>query len=164
MLAFVPGLGAGRRSPGGAPLISLPVLGVMVVVGIAMAVAAVHFTGGSRTTRLADARSAVERFAVDFPDLRAGAVQLTENGDTAFIELADGHIGIVHAVGDRFLTRIVTPAEIELAKLDGHTVLTLRLKDFTWRGGRFAFADAAAAQAIFKALDPNNQPRRQEAA
>ena len=164
MLAFVPGLGAGRRSPGGAPLISLPVLVVMVVVGISMAVAAVHFTGGSRAIRLADVRQALDRFAVDFPDLRPGKVRLTENGDTAFIELTDGHTGIVHAIGDRFLTRIVTPAEIELAKLDSNNVLVLRLQDFTWRGGRFVFADAASARAALTALDPNNQPARQEAA
>lgn len=145
-------------------MISLPVLGVMVVVGISMAVAAVHFTGGSRTTRLADARQALNRFAVDFPDLRPGAVWLTENGDTAFLELADGRIGIVHSIGDRFLTRIVTPVEIERAKLDHNNVLTLHLKDFTWRGGRFAFADVAAASAILTALDPNNQQHEQEAA
>lgn len=144
-------------------LISLPVLVVMVVVGISMAVAAVHFTGGSRTTRLADAAQALDRFGEDFPDLKSGTVRLTESGDTAFIELADGHIGIVHAIGDRFLTRIVTRAEIELATLDG-AVLTLRLKDFTWRRGRFAFADAAAAKAVFAVLDPNNQTHRQEAA
>ena len=144
-------------------MISLPVLVVMVVVGISMAVAAVHFTGGSRTTRLADTRQALERFAVDFPDLGPGTVQLTENGDTAFIELDHGHIGIVHVIGDRYLTRIVTPAEIETAELDTNAVLTLRLKDFTWRGGRFVFADAAAARAIFTALDPN-KPARQEAA
>lgn len=145
-------------------MISLPVLVVMVVVGISMAVAAVHFTGGSRTAGLADARQALDRFVVDFPDLNPRAIQLTENGNTAFLELADGRTGIVHAIGDRFLTRVVTPAEIELAGLDDSKVLTLRLKDFTWRGGRFAFADAAAALAVFKVLNPNGQPVRQEAA
>lgn len=144
-------------------MISLPVLVGMVVVGICTAVAAVHFTGGSRTARLADTGQVLDRFAVDFPDLRAGAVRLTENGDTAFIELDRGHIGIVHVIGDRYLTRAVTPAEIEFAELDADAVLTLRLKDFTWRGGRFVFADTAAAHAIFTALDPN-KPARQEAA
>lgn len=145
-------------------MISLPVLVVMVAVGISLAVAAVHFTGGSRATRLADSRQALDRFAVDFPDLEPGAVRLTQNGDTAFIELGDERTGIVHTIGDRFLTRIVTPSDIELARFDGSNALTLRLKDFTWRGGHFAFADAVAARAIFAALDPNTQPARQEAA
>ncbi len=144
-------------------MISLPILVVMVVVGISMAVAAVHFTGGSRTIRLADVEQALDRFALDFPEIKAGAVQLTENGDTAFIDVTNGDVGIVHAVGDRFLTRIVTPAEIDLASLD-NKVLTLRLKDFTWRGGRFTFADIGAARAIATKLDPNIQPHRQEAA
>lgn len=164
MLAFVLGLGARRRSTGGAPLISLPVLVTMVVVGISMAVAAVHFTGGSRVTRLVDTRQALDRFAEDFPDLKPGTVQLTEHGDTAFIDLGDGRTGIVHTIGDRFLTRIVTPTEIEFVGLDDSKVMTLHLKDFTWRGGRFAFADAADARAVFNALDPNNHPARQEAA
>lgn len=145
-------------------MISLPVLVVMVVVGISMAVAAVHFTGGSRAARLIDARQALDRFAEDFPDLRPETVQLTENGDTAFIELADGHMGIVRAIGDRFLTRVVTPDEIELAKLDGGNVLTLHLKDFTWRGGRFAFADAVTARSVLTVLTANSQSATQEAA
>ncbi|CAM5610244.1 hypothetical protein MAUB1S_10355 [Mycolicibacterium aubagnense] len=145
-------------------MISLPVLVVMVVVGISMAVAAVHFTGGSRVMRLVDAGQAMDRFAVDFPDLTPGTIQLTENGDTAFIDLGDGRTGIVHVIGDRFLTRVVAPSEIEFARLGNDRILTLRFKDFTWREGRFAFTDAETASAVFMALDPNNHPARQEAA
>ena len=145
-------------------MISLPILAVMVVFGISLAVAAVHFTGGSRTARLADARAALERFTVDFPDLRPGATYLTTDGGAAFLDLGQGRTGVVQVIGDRFLTRIVTPADVDLASLVESKVLSLRFKDFTWRGGRFAFADAAAAQAVLTALDPKSQPARQEAA
>lgn len=47
---------------------SLPVLVALVVFGIALSVAAVHFTGGTRTATLADADQALSRFAQDFPD------------------------------------------------------------------------------------------------
>ena len=41
---------------------SLPVLVALVVFGIALSVAAVHFTGGTKTATLADARSGIEPF------------------------------------------------------------------------------------------------------
>jgi len=145
-------------------LISLPILAVMVVFGISLAVAAVHFTGGSRIARLADARAALERFTVDFPDLCPGATYLTADGRAAFLDLGQGRTGVVQVIGDRFLTRIVTPADVDLANLEESKVLSLRFKDFTWRGGRFAFADAVVAQAMLTALDPKSQPARQEAA
>ena len=78
--------------------------------------------------------------------------------------LARGRTGVVQVIGDRFLTRIVTPADVDLASLVESKVLSLRFKDFTWRGGRFAFADAAAVQAVLASLDPKSQPARQEAA
>lgn len=145
-------------------MISLPILAVMVVFGITLAVAAVHFTGGSRLARLADAGAALERFAVDFPDLKPAATHLTTDGGTAFLDLGQGRTGVVQVIGDRFLTRIVTPADIDFADLEQGEALALRFRDFTWRGGRFVFADAASARTVFTALDPKNQPARQEAA
>ena len=49
---------------------SLPVLVALVVVGIALSVLAVHFTGGSKIATLAGADQALSRFADDFPDVR----------------------------------------------------------------------------------------------
>ena len=67
---------------------SLPLLVVIVVFGIALSVLAVHFTGGSKTATLASADQALERFAEDFPDDLATAVRLTADGRTAFLDLA----------------------------------------------------------------------------
>ena len=63
---------------------SLPVLVVLVVFGIALSVAAVHFTGGTTTATLAGADQALARFAEDFPDEKPGAVRLTADSHAAF--------------------------------------------------------------------------------
>jgi type II secretory pathway pseudopilin PulG len=133
---------------------SLPVLVAIVVFGIALSVAAVHFTGGSRKARLADAQQARDRFAQDYPDERATAVRLTSDGQSAFLEFGNGRLGIVQAIGDCFLTRLVAPDDVAvLAAADANTI-TLRLADFTWKGGRFTFADAADAKSVLDLLQP----------
>ncbi len=124
---------------------SLPLLVIIVVVGIAAVVIAVHMTGGSRIATLADEGAARERFAVDYPDLPVQSVWLTSDGKAAILELADGRAGIVHAMGGKFLTRIVNPSDVAGAPRASGSRLMLRLRDFTWPGGIFEFSDAAEA-------------------
>lgn len=143
---------------------SLPVLVALVVVGIALSVLAVHFTGGSRIATLAGADQALSRLADDFPDEKVATVRLTADARTAFLDLGQGRCGIVHSVGDCFLTRIVTPHDIRALNLDEAGALSLKLADFTWRGGRFAFADSADARAVAAALGPHNPISAKEAA
>ncbi|MBZ9846395.1 hypothetical protein LB565_00055 [Mesorhizobium sp. CA14] len=137
---------------------SLPVLVVLVVFGIALSVAAVHFTGGTTTATLAGADQALARFAEDFPDERPGAVRLTADNRAAFLELGPRRCGIVQSIGDCFLTRVVTPHDILALAREGN-VVSLRLNDFTWKGGRFAFADEAGALAVAAALQGHERIR-----
>ena len=143
---------------------SLPLLVVIVVFGIALTVLAVHFTGGSKTATLASADQALDRFAEDFPDDLATAVRLTADGRTAFLDLARGRIGIVHGIGDCFLTRIVTPGDVVALTADDPATILLRLDDFTWKGGRFTFATAGDARAVVAELGSRNADRAREAA
>jgi hypothetical protein len=132
---------------------SLPVLVAIVTVGIALAVAAVHFTGGSRQARISGEDEALQRFLLDFPAEKAEAVRLTSNGQAAFISLHRAGTGIVGVIGDKFLTRIVSARDIRSVKLAGNKV-SVRFRDFTWPGGDFVFAEPSAAQEIAEALDP----------
>ena len=59
---------------------SLPVLVALVVVGIALSVAAVHFTGGTTIATLANADQALARFAEDFPDEKPSAAMMRTRG------------------------------------------------------------------------------------
>jgi len=143
---------------------SLPVLVAIVVLGIALSVAAVHFTGGSKTATLIDPDQASRRFAEDFPDEAALAIRLTADAKTAFLDLGRGRIGIVHSIGDCFLTRIVTAAEASVSSSEETNIILMRLKDFTWKGGRFRFANAGDAQALLNALRPHHSNSTAEAA
>lgn len=143
---------------------SLPVLVALVVVGIALSVLAVHFTGGSKIATLAGKDQALSRFADDFPDEKVATVRLTADARTAFLDLGEGRCGIVHSVGDCFLTRVVTPHDIRGLDVDEAGAITLRLADFTWKGGRFAFVDKADARAVAAALAPPNPSLAREAA
>lgn len=138
---------------------SLPVLVVLVVFGIALSVAAVHFTGGTTTTMLAGADRALQRFAEDFPDEMVARVRLTADRRAAFLELGPARTGIVSSVGDCFLTRIVTPRDILALTADDPRSISIRLNDFTWKGGRFVFADEADARAVAAALQDHDRNR-----
>lgn len=143
---------------------SLPVLVAIVALGIALSVAAVHFTGGSKTATLADADQALRRFAEDYPDEMASTVRLTADAKTAFLDLGRGRIGIVHSIGDCFLTRIVTAADVSMSNSDETNTILMRLTDFTWKGGRFRFAGASDAQALLNVLGPHHASSAREAA
>ncbi|ODA95516.1 hypothetical protein BFX40_23415 [Mesorhizobium sp. SEMIA 3007] len=138
---------------------SLPVLVAIVVLGIALSVAAVHFTGGSKTATLADPDQALRRFAEDFPEEVAGTICLTADAKTAFLDLGRGRTGIVHSIGDCFLTRIVMAADVSVSRSEETNTIQLRLTDFTWKGGRFRFANAGDAQALLKALEARHAAR-----
>lgn len=127
---------------------SLTLLVVIVVAGIAGVVAAVHLTGGSALARLADEAAALERFARDFPDLRVRSVHRTQGGDAAFLALDDGRVGVVAAVGGKFLTRVVAGSDLAGAPRASRATVAMRLRDFTWPGGIFSFADAEQAEAV----------------
>ena len=133
---------------------SLPILVAIVAIGIALTVAAVHFTGGSKRAAIADARHARQIFLADFPDERVGRVTVTTDKTSAFLDLDGGRTGIVQSFGDSFFTRIVGAGDVASVAMQDSATVCLRLRDFTWRGGDFRFADRETALAIVAALEP----------
>jgi hypothetical protein len=81
-------------------------------------------------------------------------VRVTPDRKAAFISLYGSGTGIVGVIGDKFLTRIISGRDIKSLTLAGTTV-SIRLRDFTWPGGDFVFAEPAAAREIAEALDPS---------
>lgn len=133
---------------------SLPVLVAMVAIGIALIIAAVHFTGGTKAAVLESEADARRRFADDFPDEQIEDVRLTQAKGSAFLRLRDGRAGVVQAIGGRFLTRIVMPAELVKVSRPDPATVSVRFRDFTWPGGDFRFAGEAEALAVMDMLDP----------
>ncbi|WP_352581547.1 hypothetical protein [Mesorhizobium sp. M0088] len=123
-----------------------------------------HFTGGSKTATLADADQAMSRFAEDFPEEIATVVRLTADAKTAFLDIGRGRFGIVHSIGDCFLTRIVTSRDVAVLNAEDANTVSFRLADFTWKGGRFRFASAVDAQGLLEALEPQHSNSARQAA
>ena len=96
---------------------------------------------------------------INTPGLETQQIHLTADAKTAFLELGRGRIGIVHSIGDCFLTRIVTAADVSVSNSDETNTFLVRLTDFTWKGGRFRFANAGDAQALLKALEARHAAR-----
>lgn len=139
---------------------SLPVLVILVVVGIAAIVLAVHLTGGTRDAVLEDEAAARARFAVDHPRERPRQTRLTATGDAAFLELDRGRTGIVRSFGGHFLTRIVGASDVARLERAAAQSLVVVARDFTWRGGRFDFATPADADRVAEWLVPAADERR----
>lgn len=124
----------------------LTVLVAMVTIGVSLVVLAVHVSGGTRVARLHSADDARTRFAVDHPDAEMGRCLLSADGRDAVIELADGTIGFVHAVGSKFLTRHALRGEIRGSTgHDDPAKLVLATGDFTWPRATVSFESAAEA-------------------
>jgi hypothetical protein len=126
---------------------NLLVLGPMVALGIALVVFLVHTTGGSKTLVLRDADDARARFLHDYPDLKAHMAVLTHDRDAAVIALEAPGFGLIRALGNRFVTRLVDAAALARpVRMEGTTV-EIAMKDFTFPKAQLAFSDAEAARA-----------------
>lgn len=139
---------------------SLPVLAALVVIGVGMIVAAIHFTGGSRGASIEEPEDARERFAIDFPNLAIVRTHVTLDRRSAFLEIADGRIGLVHAVGAKFLTRLYGPVDVASLRRSGQTAILIRFSDFTFPGARFEFESSANADRVAQIFAEPGSGRR----
>ena len=127
----------------------LTVLVAVVAVGIALVVLAVHLSGGSRVAEIANANAALDRFLIDFPEAEALRCILSIDRRDAVLELADGHVGLVHAIGSKYLTRFVNRGE--MAAMPSATEaggVDLDTGDITWPRAHMRFADAETAKTV----------------
>lgn len=134
---------------------SLVTLVLIVAVGIAAVVLSVHLTGGSRRAQLDGEEHARARFAEDYPAIAIRAVHLTADRSAAVMELGDARIGIVQAIGGKFLTRVLAQGDLSTAPRASDCTVTIRSGDFTWRRGDFTFENdetAKRVEAMFGAL------------
>ena len=143
---------------------SLPILVAIVAIGIALTVAAVHFTGGSRTALIDGAEMARRLFAADYPGEATNEVAITIDRHSAFLPLSGGRMGIVQSFGDGFFTRIATAKDVAQLRVRAPATVSIRFRDFTWTGGHFSFAAARDAERIAGVLAPEPKQGSQEVA
>lgn len=121
-------------------LLGLPALIGMIVVGISVGVLAVHLAGGSARPQLADDDETRSIFLADFPESRIGPIVYTHDRRTAFFELPTHQTGIVHGIGNKFLTRCISASDVAGAEPVGEHALNVRWHDITWPRQTFSFA------------------------
>lgn len=126
-------------------------LGALVSFGVSLIVFLVHLSGGSRKARLASDAAAIQRYRNDFPASKADAAIRTRSGDAAFLLLSDGSTGLVHAMGDEFLTRRLVAGSLKSVGGTGAT-LSLKFDDFTFPFASYEFAGPALADLLRQRL------------
>jgi hypothetical protein len=126
----------------------LELLAGMVVIGLALVIGAVHLSGLSKAAHITGPDAAIARFLVDFPDEKPGEAVLSADGKDAFIALQGNRVGMVHAIGDRYLTRILRAGMVRSVSASGDGLLELRLADFTLPCERARFAAAGEASRV----------------
>ena len=131
----------------------LRLLLLMVVAGIGFGVLLIHFLGGGlKRSILPDDESVKARFHLDYPEIEIGEICYTDDPRTAFFLLRGASTGLVHSVGNRFLTRCVTAADVLTLEHKGDTELILHMKDFTWPKARFLFSNAEDRERVISWL------------
>ncbi|KAB2788376.1 hypothetical protein F9K97_04615 [Brucella anthropi] len=140
----------------------LRLLLLMVVAGIGFWVLLIHFLGGGlKRSILPDDECVKARFHLDYPEIKIGEICYTDDRRTAFFPLRGASTGLVHSVGDRFLTRCVTAADVLALEDKGNTELILHMKDFTWPKARFLFSNAEDRERVMAWLSgPSGEGNR----
>lgn len=131
----------------------LEILALLVVVGVGGVVLAIHLSGGTVTASIPSGAAAAIRFAEDFPEASVTDTVITANAHSAVLALANGDAGVVHAIGDRFLTRYLGSPDVFTVESTGSAALLLRLGEISWSGTEFVFSSQAErdkAAAILK--------------
>lgn len=132
---------------------SLPVLVGVVSFGIVLVVFLVHISGGSRRLVIADEAMAAALFGADHEGAGVARAYLTADRHDAVLVLADGGIGLVHAMGSKAVTRRFGRGEGPDATAAGdETSVAIRFHDIAMADIRLTFADRASRDAVTAAL------------
>ncbi len=115
--------------------IPLPVLLGLVVGGLTVTTAPLHWMGWSETATLESAEAAAARFALDYPDHTVTEVVLADDAAAALLALEAGAIGLVAAVGDRFVVRTLQRGSLSAVHSDPAQLL-LHLSDIAFPRAR----------------------------
>lgn len=140
----------------------LEIFAIIVPLGIAFIVLVVKFTGLSKTASLADDREAIAVFESDYAGEKHGSqALLTSDHSTAFIPMESAaQLGLVEAMGDRFITRLLYRNDVGKCERASNTELNIKFNDFTHPSGKYVFGnsdDAERAENWFGQLESENE-------
>lgn len=127
---------------------SLGALVFVVVIGIGLVVAAVHYSGGSRQAAERDTGGAILEFGRAFPTEAIRSVILTADGNAAFLRLADDRTGFLQSMGKHYVARIIDPGQITASPLPSGLGMKILFRESTLKGGDYRFRTAQEAAEV----------------
>lgn len=131
----------------------LSILVPMILVGLPVVIGLVWWVNKNNEQNDLEDELARSRFLLDFPNVKIVSVIVSDNGKTAFLKLSDEtEIGLVHQIGQNFLTRVVNRQTLESMEITDNTVI-LKLRDFTLKKVTFT-ETAGKAQKMIADLFP----------
>ena len=125
----------------------LPILVAVVGIGIAAIIIAVHLMGGTVVAEFTSLDEAIDRFRIDYPEAKVAACHISKKRRDAVLELADGHVGLVHAIGSKYLTRLIRGGQMA-ARATGTGTVEIDTHDITWPRARMEFEDQETARNV----------------
>jgi hypothetical protein len=131
----------------------IEILAGMVIVGLALAIAAVRFSGLSRPASLDSQALAQEAFATEYSDESVRDCRIAADRGSAFLLLGSGNIGVVLAFGSKFVVRLVAAAPGS-AEVEG-AALKIKARDFTFPKSGYVLATATDALTVAGWLNGN---------
>jgi hypothetical protein len=142
-------------------MMSLSILAPLVVIGIAVIVLAVHWSGGSQPLRLCSGDEAIGHFRSEYPEIEIDEVVLCKDGTGAFMLLECGQIGLVQPFGHRHVVRLLGPRDLRAVRREGKDSLVIHSGALAWPGGTFALQDAKQLAGLVAALDRLTRPKNE---
>ena len=142
---------------------SLPILVAVVGIGIAAIVIAVHLMGGTVVAEFTSPDEAIVRFRIDYPEANVAACHISRNRRDAVLELADGHVGLVHAIGSKYLTRSIRGGEMA-TRATGKGTVEIDTHDITWPRARMEFEDQETARKVAELIGSSGNTAETRAA
>ena len=126
----------------------LEVLGILVVVGLALVISTVHFSGKTDVGNTITHEGAKRIIGRDFPDYNPGTVFVSEDASSAvvFSDTSKG-VGLVCRVGSKSITRRLDMDLLKKLENTGREI-TLVLNDFTLPVATLKLADPETAEAV----------------
>lgn len=132
----------------------LHILAILVVVGLTVIIAAVHFSGGSRAIAPMTAELAKSRFLQDHQTFDLADCHVADDGRTALIFSRDPQQGgVVLQMGDKLVTRRLDGG-VFAALAQSDDGLHLSLKDFTMPKISVALAEEGNRTTLAQRLRP----------
>lgn len=131
---------------------TLPVLALVVVVGLALIIGVVHFSGGSNTGPALTEKMVEDRFQEDLPNETVVSVLMSDDRKFALLNLKDStKMGVVKSMGSMIVTRLLDANSLKKIAAEGN-VLRLHMGDFTLRSVELVIEDEHRRDQMLKQL------------